>query len=134
MWDRHLLATFADRRVYYGHIGNSVRFFNDFDTDCVSFILDGMDQAKFKCPRPSSNRRNSILAPVPTIFAGWLPRLGRVRRVLQQEFGWQENVFRNVSAFAAIIAQWLARRRRQASNLMDTLRRWGRHKEHSAEP
>jgi hypothetical protein len=58
-WDHHLNATFMDRRVYYRHIENSTRFFAGRESDTVSIIIDGMDQAKFKCPRSSEHSQGS---------------------------------------------------------------------------
>ena len=56
-WDNHLNKTFADRRVYYGISDASTRFFYMFSAcaPAIGLILDGMDQAKFKCPRRHAN-------------------------------------------------------------------------------
>jgi hypothetical protein len=56
-WDNHLNATFSDRRVYY-HINDcGTRFWNGMQgtESMAGFILDGMDQAKFRCPRIVTN-------------------------------------------------------------------------------
>lgn len=52
-WDNHLKGTFADRRVYY-HINDcGTRYWSGMSAseNIAGFIIDGMDQAKFRCPR-----------------------------------------------------------------------------------
>ena len=52
-WDQHLARTFSDRRVYYSISDMATRFWNMMSgsTAMFGFILDGMDQSKFKTPR-----------------------------------------------------------------------------------
>ena len=51
-WDQHLNATFRDRRVYYSINDASTRFWHMMQgSDSIAGLIDGMDQAKFRCPR-----------------------------------------------------------------------------------
>lgn len=74
-WENHLRETFADRRVYYALKDQSSKFWH-MDPDAVVLggiccIIDGMDQAKFKCPRNLAGKKAFADMYRPTLhFSG----------------------------------------------------------------
>jgi hypothetical protein len=70
-WDKHLRDTFRDRRFYYAINDMSNRFWHllDVSYSTAGFIIDGMDQAKFRCPRMAGRTCHP-----PSIFPG--PSIG----------------------------------------------------------